>query len=152
MEETILNKLKEEHQELQMLLLKVERCKDQHKKYTYYQELKDALIPHMEGEEQTLYAHLKNDVPREEAHEVADLADYEHREVKDMLEMLDQMIFNSKEWNELFGDLIENLRLHFEEEETDLFAEAREDFSREELVDFVSEFEEAKEHSAHSPH
>ena len=149
MKETILSKLKEEHQEIQMLLLRVDRCKGPVKKMEYYDILKKALIPHMEGEERSLYAHLKDDVQNENANEIAGLANYEHQEIKDMLKMLDAEEIESKEWDELFNELQENIRSHFEEEEKDLFNEAKEDFSREELEELTREFEEAKSHSSY---
>lgn len=149
MEETILTKLKEEHRELQMLLLKVERCKELAKKKEYFRELEDVLVPHMEGEEQTLYAKLKNDVQDEDAAEMANLAGFEHQEIKELLAMLKETEFGTPEWDELYSDMKENIQLHVEEEETDLFNEAKEDFSRDELVQIVSDYEEVKSHSHH---
>lgn len=149
MEETILSKLKDEHREIQMLLLRVERSKDPVKKQEQFDELKKVLIPHMKGEEETIYAHLKNDVPDEDAKELASLANYEHQEIRDMLGMLDEEEVDNNAWNELFSDLQENIRTHIEEEETDLFNEAKEDFSKEELMEFMGEFEEAKSHSSY---
>lgn len=148
MEETILSKMKDEHRELQILLLRVERCKDPQKKQEYYEDMKRVLIPHMEGEEQTIYSKLRNDVHDENAEEVANDAVYEHQEIKDMLSMLDDIDIGNEEWNELFSDLKESIQLHVEEEETQLFPEAKEDFSREELINFASEFEEAKSHAS----
>lgn len=149
MEETILNKLKEEHQEIQTMLLKIQRCKGQDKKQEYFEELKKILFPHMEGEEQTLYTHLREDAQNEDALEIANLARYEHQEIRDMLEMLEESELGGPEWSELFSELQENIQSHFEEEETELFTEAKEDFSREELMQFADEFEEAKSHASY---
>lgn len=149
MEETILNKLKEEHQEIQTMLLKIQRCKGQDKKQEHLDELKKILFPHMEGEEQTLYTHLREDVQNDNALEIANLARYEHQEIRDMLEMLEGSEVGGPEWSELFSELQENIQSHFEEEETELFNEAKEDFSREELMQFADEFEEAKSHASY---
>jgi hypothetical protein len=147
MEKTILNKLKEEHRGIQILLLRVERCKEGGKRTQVFEELKNVLLPHMEGEEQTLYAHLKNDVQVEKALEVAEEASFEHQSIKDLLAMLDKTDIRSAEWSELFSELKENLQLHFDEEEGQLFDEAKEDFSREELVQYSADYEEVKSHS-----
>lgn len=144
MEETILSKLKEEHREIQLLMLKVERCKDETKKQEIFEELKRVLLPHMEAEEETIYAHLKSDVHEEIAEEIADEAYAEHEEIKDALSLLGETEFGNSDWDEMFSDLKENIQMHFEDEEADLFTEAKEDFSREELIEFKNEFEEVK--------
>ncbi|HXH76263.1 MAG TPA: hemerythrin domain-containing protein [Bacteriovoracaceae bacterium] len=149
MEDNILSKIKEEHRELQIMLLKVERCKDPQKKLEYYDEMKKVLIPHMEGEEQTLYAKIRSEIKDKEAIEMADDADYEHQEIKEMLAMLDETDIGKAEWNDLFKDLKESLQIHVDEEEELLFNEAKEDFSKDELEKFVYEFEEAKSHASY---
>jgi iron-sulfur cluster repair protein YtfE (RIC family) len=149
MQETIITKLKEEHRGLHIMLLKIERCKDLKKKQIFYEEIKKVLIPHMAGKEQTLYAKIRNEFKAEGATELAKDADYELQQIKGILAMLDEIIFGSDQWNDLFSDLKENILVHLEDEETKVFPEVREDFSRDELVNIALEFKEAKEHASY---
>jgi iron-sulfur cluster repair protein YtfE (RIC family) len=144
MEETILQKLKEEHAEIYTLLLRIERAPAPQKKQEIFDELKAILIPHMEGEEKTLYAKLRTEVHDENAAKIAGEMEQEHQEIKSLLQMMDGEEILTPEWNELLKELQESVATHVEEEERDLFTEAKEDFSREELVRFHSDFEEAK--------
>lgn len=148
MEETILNMLREEHQQINALMCKIERNRDSVLKQETYDELKEVLNSHMEGEEQTLYAKLRTDVHDEGAAEIANNADYEHQEIKDLIKMLDEQETGSEDWNELFRDLKESVQSHVQYEETQLFSEMKEDFSRDELINIGTQFEEAKQHAS----
>lgn len=146
MSESILNTLREEHRQIDEILTQIESTTDIVRKKELYLQLKDELIPHMEGEEITLYAHLIEDVHDEEAEEVAQHAEDEHYEMKQLLGKLDNIGIESDEWDSTFRALKEAMRNHIEEEENELFAEAKEDFSKEELIEFGDEFEDAKQH------
>ncbi|HXH30673.1 MAG TPA: hemerythrin domain-containing protein [Bacteriovoracaceae bacterium] len=144
--ETILHKLKQEHQEVDALMSEIESCKDTRRKMKLYQQMKDSLLPHMEGEEKTLYARLRNEVHQELAEDIAQDADSEHQEVKDIIARLDEQDPKSPEWDRMFHSLKEHVRFHVAEEESELFEEAKEDFTREELIQIANEFEEVKSH------
>lgn len=146
MSESILKKLREEHQHVDELMNHIENSKDVVQKKELYLLMKEELILHMEGEEQTLYAHLIEDVHDEEAEEVALHAEDEHLRVKTLLSKLDNIGIESDEWDSTFRELCLAVREHVEEEESALFAEAKEDFSKSELMEFGDEFEEAKQH------
>jgi len=146
MSESILNTLKAEHRLIESILIQISACTDVVRKKELYLQLKDALIPHMEGEERTIYAHLIEDVHDEEAEEVAQHAEDEHQEVKELLAKLDNTVIESEEWDTLFNLLKSRFSKHVDEEESELFAEAKEDFSKEELMEFGDEFIEAKQH------
>ncbi|MBA2405647.1 MAG: hemerythrin domain-containing protein [Bdellovibrionales bacterium] len=146
MSESILSTLREEHRRAKSLMEQIESCKDVVKKKELYLQLKEELIPHMEGEEQTIYAHLMEDVHDEEAEEVAQIAESEHQEVKDLLKQLDNMGIENVTWDTTFKKLKDCVTKHVEEEESALFAEAKQDFSKEELIEIGDEFAEAKSH------
>ena len=148
-EDTILAKLKDEHRDIKSILNRMQRSSyDRQKMFELYEELKEVLIPHMEGEEQTLYSALRTDVYDETAAELANRADFEHQEVRDILTMMDGEDISTAEWKDLFESLLDLLYQHFEEEEKELFNEAKEDFSRDELVRIGVEYEEAKNHAS----
>ena len=145
MSESILNTLREEHRQTEELMVQIEQSKDVVLKKELYLKLKEDLIRHMGGEERTIYAHLIEDVHDEEAEEVALHAEDEHQEVKDLFGKLDNIGIESDEWDSTFRQLQQCVRKHVEEEESDLFAEAKEDFTKEELIEFGDEFLEAKQ-------
>ncbi len=149
MEETILQKLRQEHRGVEAIMAQIEACEDRQKKLRLFEQMKDELIPHMEGEERTLYAKLRNDVHQELAEDIAEDASDEHREVKDIIRKLEGQDVNSSEWDRIFHSLKEHIRFHVAEEESELFEEAKEDFSREELIEIANEFEEVKSHIHH---
>ena len=146
MSESILNTLREEHRHTEEIMVQIENAKDIVHKKELYLLLKEELIPHMEAEELTIYAHLIEDVHDEEAEEVALHAEDEHQEMKGLLGKLDSIGIESDEWDATFRRLQQCVRQHVEEEESDLFAEAKEDFSKEELMEFGDEFAEVKQH------
>ena len=146
MRETILSKLKHEHRQIESLLTQIETCHDIVQKKALYLDLEAQLLPHMEGEERTLYAELKQVESDEQAFRLARLADLEHRRVKELLAQLDQIGIENQDWSRAFADLKSHIKEHFQEEETDLFAEAKEDFSAEELAEFADNFEKVKHH------
>lgn len=147
MDETILQKLRDEHSEIKVILNKLERARAGLKQEVF-DELKAVLLPHMEGEEETLYLHLRIDAASEKAASLANEADFAHQELKDLIHMMDGSEVGSEEWDSLFQEFKECLLSHVEEEETKLFNEVKDDFSREELILFRTEYEEAKYHAS----
>lgn len=146
MQTNILEILKEEHIEIIQLLNRIMRSPDMKAKKRFYEEMKNKLFSHMEAEELTLYASLKNE-QIDNALFLADDAEFEHRQIKDSFEMLEGMEFNSEEWVELFQEIKSSIEEHVEFEESTLFAEAKEDFSDGQLLHFSKNYLETKERS-----
>src|SRR5690606_17390144 len=144
MQINILDILKDEHTEITQLLNRVMRTPDIKAKKTFFEEMKQKLFAHMEAEEQTLYASLKNE-QIDNALYLAEDAEFEHRQVRDYFEMLEDTQFNSEEWNELFREIKSSIEEHIEFEESTLFAEAKEDFTDGELLHFSQNYLETKE-------
>jgi iron-sulfur cluster repair protein YtfE (RIC family) len=144
MSETILQTLRLEHRQIEVLMEKIDASMDIAQKKEMYLMLKDELMLHMLSEEKTLYAHLEQDVAEDSAGDLAQQADLEHQEVKTIIEQLDNTGIETLEWEMLFQKLKEKFLYHFHKEEEVLFAEAKEDFSREDLEEFADEFQEVK--------
>ncbi len=146
MKENILNKLKAEHREVLALIKKIQSAKDLARKKDLFDEVYEALMGHMLGEEETIYAHLKKDAHEIAAEEVAMEAESEHQEIKEILERLAESGVDSISFDEEMNNLNSIVSDHILEEESDLFTEAKDDFSLTELQDFATEYEEAKNH------
>ena len=144
MQTSILEILKNEHVQIIQLANKIARTPDKESKKKFYQELKHMLFTHMEAEEQTLYAKLKNE-EIDNAQFLADDAEFEHRQIRDSFEMLEDIEFASQEWIEQFIDIRSSIKEHVDFEESTLFAEAKEDFSDGELLHFSKNYLETKD-------
>lgn len=146
MSESILKTLKEEHERLERFLKQIEKAQDVVQKKEFYLQMKELLILHLEAEEKTIYAHLIEDIQDEDAEELALNSVEVHQRIKDILLKIDNIGIESDEWDATFRRLQTALIDHIKEEEEELFTEAKEDFSKQELVDFGDEFEDAKLH------
>lgn len=146
MSESILKTLKEEHERLERYIQQIEKTQDVVRKKELYLQMKELLILHLEGEEKTIYAHLIDDVQDEDAEELALNSVEVHQRIKDILLKIDNIGIESDEWDSTFRRLNTVLIDHIREEEEALFTEAKEDFSKQELLELGDEFEDAKLH------
>ncbi len=146
MSQSILNTLREEHRHIEGILVQIQACNEIVEKKSLYLQLEEELVPHMSGEEKTIYQHLMKDVHDEEAEDVAQRSINEHKVIKDLIARLDNIGIESDEWDSTFRKLNETIKKHIKEEERVLFSEAKVDFSLEELVEFGEEFIEVKQH------
>lgn len=146
MEETILTKLREEHMELMNMLDQLETSKDYFRRMELFNKVKAILVSHMGSEERTIYSRLRDDISNGTADKLVQLSDLEHHEIKEYLQRLNLINFGSNDWLGMFRTFKTIVKNHFEAEEANLFKEAKEDFSREELIEIANDFEEAKHH------
>ena len=78
---------------------------------------------------------------------VVQSSDREHHEIKEYIQRLNLINFGSNDWLDVFKSFKDIVIRHCDDEEVTMFAEAKEDFSREELIEIATEFEEAKHQS-----
>jgi hypothetical protein len=140
MNDIIINKLMQEHRQVEGLLDQIAATTEPMQKSVLFLDLKQALIPHLEGEEETFYFRLQDQQLRERALE-------EHLKIKDYLHKLDAPEIESEEWDELFQELQLSIRLHVAEEESELFSQARQEFTRDEMIQIADDFDHAKSNS-----
>jgi hemerythrin-like domain-containing protein len=125
--------LKEDHQTVAQLLKKLDKSSEEtaEEREKLFLELKTELTLHAYIEELLFYPLLKD---RKESKEITLEAYEEHRLVKSLLEELDNMAKDSEEWIGKFRVLKENVEHHVEEEEGELFTEARKVLSPEDAA------------------
>lgn len=148
MQETILNKLRKEHKELDALLEEITHAKSMSLRRELFKRFKDEMIPHMEGEEKTIYAKLRTEINSDETRELVRQSQNEHHDLKEMIQKLNFLPVGTRDWYEAFLVLKELCHMHVTHEESKLFDEVKEDFTPDELVEFASEFEAAKQSHA----
>lgn len=144
MEDTILSKIKSEHAAILKQMQAVEDCIDIIKKKALYQDLKIKLLELMQGEELSIYKHFREDILKPIARELNEISGTEHHQIKEYLQRLNLINITHHEWPKTFAELKHLMRIHCEVEELIMFGEAKEDFSREELIEIGTEYEEFK--------
>ena len=107
-----------------------------------FQQLKTELTVHAHVEETIFYPALKE---HEETRELVAEAYDEHAAVKDLLNELDAMSPGDGGWDDLLAELRENVEHHVEEEEGDLFEQARLVLSDETLEQIGDRIEQEKQ-------
>lgn len=147
MEDTILTKIQEEHKELNELLDQVENSRDYFRRLELFNRVKIQLVAHMAGEEKTIYTRFSHDIKAPTSEKLVQISEREHHEIKEYLQRLNLINFGSTDWLGVFKLFKDTVKRHCDEEEVSMFSEAKEEFSREELIEIASEFEQAKYHT-----
>ena len=131
MEDSILTKIRAEHRLiLGGLKLTADAGNDLRKEL--YQIVRNEIVQHMAGEEASLYKNLED---------LSSPYFHDHKILKEYLQHLNLLDERTEEWFQVFLKFKDLFMDHCLREERDLFREAKEDFSREELEDMVSDFE-----------
>jgi hemerythrin superfamily protein len=136
MELTVLDKIREEHELILDLLQSVDKAEGEFK-ISLFKDLQKELVRHLIAEEKSVYSRLKKD------HEEGNDTQGGHHELKEFLQRLNLMNIRSESWNEMFQGLKKLIIRHCTEEEESLFKEMKEDYSREELIEINSEYQES---------
>ncbi|MBV8536348.1 MAG: hemerythrin domain-containing protein [Alphaproteobacteria bacterium] len=140
---SLLDDLKQDHKEVKDLLKAILRSEDASEREESFATMKTALTAHSEAEEEMFYPLLEKE---EDSRTDALEAKVEHNIVKNLLEELEAMEDKtSDEWTAKCTVLKELVEHHVEEEESQLFKDARKVLGKERLVELADEFESAKE-------
>jgi hemerythrin superfamily protein len=110
----------------------------------------EALSVHAAIEEQVLYPAVRDRLADEEGQVLEALE--EHHVVKWVLSELDGMSPDHDRFDAKFTVLMENVRHHVKEEESELFPQVRQAFTRTELADLGDALAQAKEIAPTKPH
>ncbi len=141
---TIYDELKKDHDQVKEMMTRIEELSSRAStsKVKLFDEMKAALTAHLRAEEKVFYDAVRRD---KSAHDSA-LEGYEEHHVADVLmREISRLPPSDEKWKAKFAVFKENVEHHVEEEEGEIWAEAREilDEARaEELGEaFVSEKE-----------
>lgn len=146
MHESILHTLSMEHEQLLNLLREVENAPTIYQRSEFYNQVKNEIVPHMRGEELTIYDKLRHDVADKKALELAQISDRDHHKIREYMQKMELLDLESDEWMATFKQFRSFTEDHCLNEEKELFPTAKDDFSEDELQEFAFEFEEAKHH------
>ena len=136
---TILDAIRDDHDEIRSLLRELLETADEdgEKRTDLIHQIKDVVIPHARAEEAVLYNSMrKADAPTDMVyHGFA-----EHAETEVLLHTLVTTNAVDVGWKAVAQKLHDSLIHHVDEEESDLFPQAQEAFSEEQLEAMAEEF------------
>ncbi len=134
--------LKQDHIELKGLLNDLIALKDDDDyRYVLVEEIRNALVPHSRAEESVFY----NTLRAVNADKKLVFHGYqEHMEAETLLRTLQVMDKMNMGWRPVAQKLLDTVSHHITEEETEIFAEARNAFTSEEAVAMAEAFNELK--------
>lgn len=134
--------LKKDHEEVKALLDELVGLRaDDEYRFILIEEIRNHLIPHSRAEESVFYNTLRA-VNADK--KVVFHGFQEHLEAETLLRTLQVMDKLNVEWKATAEKLREAINHHIEEEETDIFAEARTAFTQDEAVSMCEAFEQLK--------
>ncbi len=136
--------LKKDHEKVSGILEKLDATTERGVKTRdeLFTQLKTELDIHAQIEEQILYPVLKE---LKETHEITLEAFEEHAVVKQLLAELETLPKDDETWGAKLTVLKENVEHHVEEEEDEMFKDARKVLGREQLEELGARLQEAKE-------
>ncbi|MDT3778789.1 hemerythrin domain-containing protein [Nitrospira sp. MA-1] len=135
--------LKEDHQEAKQLFSQIEAAgKNSDSRGKLFLKLKDALEAHSEAEEQVFYTPLQKN---EETKQKINHANKEHEKVTTLLNEIEAMDPQDENWGKRVSKLKEDVQHHIQEEEGEIFKNARGILSQDQADQMGEEFKQVKE-------
>jgi hemerythrin superfamily protein len=142
-EADILDTLEMEHDEVQELLGKLTKSTNAREQKSLVVQIKKALVPHAKAEEKVVYdaiLALKGKEAKIEGNE----GYVEHGLAEQTLKKLDKLTANTPEFIATAKVLKELLEHHIKEEESDIWAQVRDNFTHEQRAQMDRDFQAAK--------
>lgn len=139
----VLEEIKKEHKEFKTLIKQIESSDGDSKK-ELFKELYAKVKGHHEAEEHVVFPDVKEKSDDEGKDIVLEMIE-EHHLGTHQLSILERISVDNETWNAKFSVLKEVLTHHMEEEEKDLFDQAKKVLSKEELKEKYQPFEDAQE-------
>lgn len=144
---TIYEVLKRDHRHVEHLFKRIQKSldrKDLSEVPELFDELKTELTAHSKAEQEVFYQPLKVLSRNEEGEDLSWEGDEEHHVIRLLLSELSRVPFHSEEWAAKMKVLCEVVDHHVEEEEEEIFKEARKVFTEDEADKIADEMESLK--------
>lgn len=137
--------IKKDHDEAREIMDEIMAAKDNPDECEQLiEELKLAILSHAKSEEKVFYSALKETGEKELAEEVPHFIK-EHKEVEQLFDEICEMEATDPLWWERFGEIRMGLLHHMEEEEQEVFREAKQEIESREAKELGMEMEELEE-------
>ena len=140
--ESLLKVLENEHRQVKQMLKELVNAEDADERAEIFGRLKPELEAHSHGEEEAFYPLLKKE---EESKTTAIEAYVEHHIAERLIQEMDSMDKGDEEWEaraKVLKDVVEH---HIEEEESEIWKEARKLLGKEKLAELTPDYMAVKE-------
>lgn len=139
----ILQEIKKEHMEFKSLVSKIEKAKD-NKKKEIFEELYAKVIGHHESEEHVLFSDVKKNSDDAGKDIVMEMIE-EHSLIAYQLSVIQKTGVDNETWDAKFSVFKEILTHHLDEEEDELFKQAKKALDKKTLEEKYDDFEKTME-------
>lgn len=140
----IYNYLKKDHRLVADLMEKVIASQDSAERQTLFEQIKIELTLHADTEEQTFYKAIEDATRSKNVEKEMGHAHHEHDEIRDYLDKLSTTPVADEAWIETFGEFKHSVTHHVEEEEGDIFEEAKKYIDSAEATKLAKEMDALK--------
>jgi iron-sulfur cluster repair protein YtfE (RIC family) len=140
--------LKQDHQQVSALMEQVEATDAPAGRQQLFNQIKQALDVHAHIEETIFYPVLKQAA---ETREITLEAYDEHQDIKDLLTQLAGLPPDDEEWTDTFDELKQTIEHHVDEEENEMFVQARDVLSPQQLEDLGMRMQQEKQQQLQQP-
>jgi len=139
-----------DHREVEAVFAEIEESSDPRLRRELVEHVIAELVRHSVAEEQYLYPTARKVLP--DGDEIADHELAEHAEAEELMKALENTDATEPRFDELVRELIQDVRHHLEEEESDLLLRLRAACDAEELRELGRKFEQSKKIAPTRPH
>jgi hemerythrin-like domain-containing protein len=139
---SIYSTLKKEHKEVKEMFEQI--LDDKVPSMKIFNQIMDALQPHMSGEEKYFYPAIKSDDSKEENALIVNEAFEEHKWAKALAAEICKMDEGNEMWIPKVKVLSDMIDHHIEEEEGEVFKAAKKVLSQDQEEEILSKFEQEK--------
>jgi hemerythrin superfamily protein len=136
----VLSLIEADHRKVENLFEQAKNAEGK-KLYDCFTQIYTELSLHARAEELSFYPAMRE---HEETEDYLEEAESEHAEAEVLLERLKNMKPDDPAFQEMLEELQKAVKHHVEEEESEIFAAARECMDEEELIELGQEFQQAK--------
>lgn len=136
----VLQEIQKEHEEFRRMIAKIEMETESNKK-SMFQTLKNEVTAHHEAEESVVFPDVKSKSEEEGKKIVREMIE-EHNIGSYQMSLLDRTSVSNETWDAKFSVLKEVLLHHMDEEEKELFKQAKKVLTKDELIQKYKPFEE----------
>lgn len=147
---TVIEVLTHDHREVEDMFLELETSTDPQRSRDVTDQVIMELVRHSVAEEQYLYPAVRRLVPDGDA--LADQELREHAEAEETMKELDGMDPGDERFRPALLKLMQEIRQHVQEEESELFVSLVKSADQQELLDLGSKVEAAKKVAPTRPH
>lgn len=139
----VFQEIKKEHQEFRNLISKIEKAKGE-KKATLFKEFYAMITGHHEAEEHVVFKDVKKKSDEKGKSVVLEMIE-EHNLITYQFSLLERTSMDNETWDAKFSVLKEIVTHHLDEEEKELFEQARKVLTEKEITDKYEPFEDTQE-------